>query len=252
MKTAIITGGARGIGLGIAKTLRAEGYRLALIGRSPYEKVRDTVEALGEAVYEAMDIADLDSHQATLDRILAACGPIDLLVNNAGIAPKVRADLMEMAPASFDEVMAVNLRGPLFFTQRVARHMLEEKARRGGDYTPRIITMTSMSAYTASVNRGEYCISKAGLSMASTLFAARLSGEGIAVFEVRPGIVATDMTRGVTGKYDELIAQGITPVRRWGQPEDMGNVVAALASGKFDFCAGQIMDADGGFHIQRL
>lgn len=252
MKTAIVTGGARGIGLGIAKALEKEGYRLALIGRSAPEKVADVMAERTDARYYSMDVADLDSHQAVIDAILVDFGRIDLLVNNAGIAPRVRADLMEMTPASYDEVMAVNLRGPLFFTQKVARHMLEQKSRNENGYQPRIITMTSMSAYTASVNRGEYCISKAGLSMASTLFAARLCPEGIAVFEVRPGIIATDMTRGVTAKYDELINQGLTPLPRWGQPEDMGDVVAVLASGKMDFAAGQVIDADGGFHIRRL
>jgi len=252
MKTAIVTGGARGIGLGIAKALKDEGYQLALIGRSPYEKVKETVEELGNAIYLSMDISDVDSHKAVLDQVLKAYGQVDLLVNNAGIAPRIRADLMEMSPESFDEVMNVNLRGPFFFTQRVANQMLKQKTVLGEAYTPRIITVTSMSAYTASVNRGEYCISKAGLSMASTLFAARLADEGIAVFEVRPGIIATDMTKTVTSKYDKLIGEGVTPIRRWGQPEDIGNMVAALASGKFDFAAGQIIDADGGFHIRRL
>ena len=252
MKTAVITGGARGIGLGITMALEAEGYRLALIGRSAHEKVADVMAARTDARYYSMDIAALDSHQAVIVAIIADFGRIDLLVNNAGIAPQHRADLLEMTPESYDEVMGVNLRGPLFFTQRVARHMLDQKARHGEAYRPRIITMTSMSAYTASINRGEYCISKAGLSMASTLFAARLCGEAVAVFEVRPGIIATDMTRGVTAKYDELIGQGLTPLPRWGQPEDMGDVVAALASGKMDFAAGQVIDADGGFHIRRL
>ena len=253
MKTAIVTGGARGIGLGITRALLADGWKVTAVGRSSAEKVAVTMKTLPGADYVQLDVSDLAAHEAAFRAILDTVdGRIDLWVNNAGIAPRVRADLMEMTPESFDEVMNVNLRGPFFLTQRVGNEMLRAKQTLGDAYSPRIVTVTSMSAYTVSVNRGEYCMSKAALSMACSLYAARLADEGIAVFEIRPGIIATDMTKGVKEKYDKLIAEGVTPIKRWGTPEDIGNMVTLLASGKMDFAAGQVIDADGGFHIRRL
>jgi NAD(P)-dependent dehydrogenase (short-subunit alcohol dehydrogenase family) len=200
----------------------------------------------------AADIGRREDRQHLVDETLAAFGRIDALVNNAGIAPRVRADITEASEESFEEVLRTNLQGPYFLTQRVARHWLEKRypAALPGGF--KIVYVTSISAATASVNRGDYCISKAGLAMASQLWAARLAAEGVQVLELRPGIMATDMTAGVKAKYDALIADGLVPQRRWGTPEDVGRAVRAILAGAFPFSTGEVIYLDGGFHIARL
>jgi len=179
-------------------------------------------------------------------------GRIDLLVNNAGVAPSVRADILEASEDSFDRLIGINLKGPYFLTQQVARWMIELRPTLGDDYAPKIITISSISAYTASVNRGDYCLSKAGLGMLTKLFAVRLAEHGIGVFEIRPGVIQTDMTAGVTAKYDKLIDEGLTPIRRWGFPDDVGRAVSAVAVGAFPFSTGEVINVDGGFHLKWL
>jgi NAD(P)-dependent dehydrogenase (short-subunit alcohol dehydrogenase family) len=182
-------------------------------------------------------------------------GRIDLLVNNAGVAPNVRADLLEMSEASFDRLIANNLRGPFFLTQRVAPEMLRSRGEYPAEVLPAIVNVSSISAYTASVNRGEYCIAKAGVAMMTQLFAARLAADGINVYEIRPGIIETDMTsnEAVKAKYDRLIHEGdLLPIPRWGTPDDIGKAVAAIAAGSFPYSTGQVFDVDGGFHLRRL
>ena len=185
---------------------------------------------------------------------LENCGGIDLLVNNAGMAPRQRADLLEMGEAIYDEVMATNLKGPFFLTQRVARVMVEQLRTQAGQpaTAPKIINIGSISAYASSTNRGEYCLSKAGVGMLTALFADRLAEDGILVYEVRPGIIATDMTAAVQEKYDRLIEGGLLPLRRWGQPEDVARAVVALAEGALPYSTGEVINVDGGFHLRRL
>lgn len=267
-KTAIVTGGSRGIGRGICLGLAARGWAVVVNYRgnaAAAQEAAGLVEAAGgQALIVQADIGAAEDRERLVQETLARFGRIDLLVNNAGMAPRVRADLLETSEESYDEVMAVNLKGPFFLTQRVARAMIagaspspetgrrpepvEGEGRGGGS----IINIGSISAYTASINRGEYCISKAGMGMMTALFADRLAPHGINVYEVRPGIIATDMTSGVTSKYDALIADGLTPIRRWGQPEDIAAAVVALAEGAFPFSTGEIFNVDGGFHMRRL
>lgn len=262
-KTAIVTGGSRGIGRGICLGLAARGWAVVVNYRgnaAAAQEAAGLVEAAGgQALIVQADIGAAEDRERLVQETLARFGRIDLLVNNAGMAPRVRADLLETSEESYDEVMAVNLKGPFFLTQRVAQAMIEQAANatpspnvgegRGGGS---IINIGSISAYTTSINRGEYCISKAGMGMMTALFADRLAPHGINVYEVRPGIIATDMTSGVTSKYDALIADGLTPIRRWGQPEDIAAAVVALAEGAFPFSTGEIFNVDGGFHMRRL
>ena len=236
MKTAIVTGAASGIGLAVAKKLLAEGY--AVYGMSRRDDSPLTHENFH---YLSGDI----SVPTDRERLVVASEQIDVLVNVAGVAPKVRADLLEMTEESYDYVTDINLKGTFFLTQLVANKM----KHRGSGY---ICNISSMSEYTSSVNRGEYCISKAGLSMVTKLFADRLVEYGIIVNEVRPGIIATDMTEKVKGKYDSLIDGGLLPIKRWGTPEDVANAVWVLCSGAFSYVTGQSIDVDGGFHIRRL
>ena len=251
MSAALVTGASRGIGRGIALALARAGYDIVVnyaSNTAAAEEVGEEVEKTGAKA--ALVRADL-ALPADRTRLVAAAyeafGGIDLLVNNAGVAPSVRADILDAGEESFDRLMAVNLKGPYFLTQQVARRMIDQ--RRPG----KIVTISSMSAYTASVNRGDYCITKAGLSMLTKLFAARLAEHGINVYEVRPGIIATDMTGGVREKYDRLILdEGITPIRRWGTPDDVGKAVVAIATDLFPFSTGQVIDVDGGFHLRTL
>jgi NAD(P)-dependent dehydrogenase (short-subunit alcohol dehydrogenase family) len=193
------------------------------------------------------DVSDAADRQRLVDEAYREFGRVDLLVNNAGVAPDVRADILDATEASFDRLIAINLKGPYFLTQLVARRMVE--AGTAG----RIVTISSISAYTASVNRGDYCVAKAGLAMMTKLYATRLAEHGITVYEIRPGIVATDMTGAVKEKYDRLILEeGLTPIRRWGQPDDVGRAVVAIAQDLLPFSTGQVIDVDGGFHLQRL
>ena len=236
MKTAIVTGAASGIGRAVVNRFLQEGYRVYGMSRRENSPFDDP-----NFVYLSGDI----SVSADRERLVAAAESIDVLVNVAGVAPKIRADLLETTEESFDYVMNINLKGTFFLTQLVANKMKLV----GSGY---ICNISSMSEYTSSVNRGEYCISKAGIGMVTKLFADRLAEYGIAVNEVRPGIIATDMTEKVKGKYDALIDGGLLPVKRWGEPEDVASAVWALCSGSLPYVTGQAIDVDGGFHIRRL
>ena len=241
---ALVTGGARGIGLGISRALAGAGFRLALCGRSPAAKAASALEAVRaagtpDAAYFECDIADAAGRDAMLREVVARFGTPDVLVNNAGVAPEVRADILDMTPESFDRVLAINLRGPFFLTQAVARLMLAETGRPADAPFRCIVNTGSISADVASISRGEYCISKAGVAMATKLWAVRLAG-------------ASDMTAVVTAKYDKLIAEGLTLQPRWGEPDDVGRAVAALATGAFGYSTGQVVNVDGGMTVQRL
>ena len=254
-KTALITGAGRGIGAGIATKLASEGWNVAICDLKPMEDGKAQCAELEKnygikADYFRCDISKTEDRQKLVDDVIATFGSLEALINNAGVAPKVRADLLEMSEESYDAVMNVNTKGTLFLTQAVANEMIanrEENGVRGA-----ICNISSMSAYTSSVNRGEYCISKAGVSMITKLFADRLATYGIPVNEVRPGIIATDMTAKVKDKYDTLIDGGLLPIARWGKPEDIACAVFALMSGALPYITGQSLDVDGGFHIRRL
>ena len=253
-KTALITGGSRGIGLGIAEALGNQGYNLAINGVRGEDEAEEhltSLRKLSDVIYCQGNIGDLSDHHRIVSRALSRFKSIDVLVNNAGVAPKTRMDIMELDEEGYDRLLDINLKGTFFLTQQVARQMLAEKSK-NPDYRPCIITITSMSAEVASINRGEYCISKAGLSMMTKLFAVRLADSDIPVYEVRPGIIQTDMTSGVKEKYDKLIAGGLTLEKRWGTPSDIGKIVAALAKGDIPYATGQVIAADGGLTIQRL
>ena len=254
-RTALVTGGTRGIGLGIARALARDGWNLALCGLRPASDVAATLEELrasgAEVSYEPADL----SVRADRDRLVrtahAKHGAIHALVNNAGRAPRERADLLDASESSFEELIRTNLQGPYFLTQAVAR---EQALRRRADpaFAAAIVFITSVSADLASVNRGEYCVSKAGLSMAARLFALRLAAIGIPVYEVRPGIIATDMTAAVKDVYDRRIAEGLVPESRWGTPDDVGRIVAALLRGDAPYATGSIVNVDGGLSLPRL
>lgn len=287
--TALITGSSRGIGRGIALTLAPRGWDLVInyAGNAPAaeQTVRDCRQAAANAgrpirvVACRADIASSGDREALVEFTWEQMGRLDLLVNNAGIAPAVRADLLEASEESFDRLLATNLKGPFLLTQRVARRMIEQtpwpaeggvgggaagEAGDSGDAGDaggggargrgrgQIVFVSSISAYTASVNRGDYCVSKAGVAMLTKLFAARLAEHGVGVFEVRPGIIATDMTGPVRDKYDRLIEGGLTPIRRWGTPADVGRAVAAIAEGWLPFSTGEVINVDGGFHLRVL
>jgi NAD(P)-dependent dehydrogenase (short-subunit alcohol dehydrogenase family) len=247
---AIVTGGSRGIGLGIAKALAADGFSIALTGLGAAVANDPVLTELGaDALYVQSDLSDLASHQSAVEAILGHFGRVDCLVNNAGIASVVRGDFLDMEPANFDTIVSVNLRGTIFFTQAVVKAMLlagtPENARS-------IVNITSVSASLSSPERLDYCVTKAGLSAFSQGLALRLAESGIGVFEVRPGIIRSDMTAKVSAKYDSQIADGLVPMKRWGEPADIGAILSALASGKFGFATGSIIDADGGLSIARL
>ena len=257
---AIVTGASRGIGRAVALHLARAGYDIAAVARPhPKDDAACTLATLGQEVEAAgrrfvhshADVADLGRHDAILSKVLERLGRIDLLVSNAGVAPDPRLDLLEMTPESFDHVLAVNLRGAIFLAQKVARRMIEQsRGAPGSSFT--IVFITSMSAERSSADRAEYCVSKAGLSMAARVFADRLAREGIRVFEVRPGIIRTDMTAPAREKYDRLIAGGLVPEGRWGEPDDVARAVVALARGDFDYSTGMIVDVAGGLGIPRL
>jgi 3-oxoacyl-[acyl-carrier protein] reductase len=251
---ALVTGGTRGIGLATARALAGEGFDLALCGRREEAKVAHVLTELrargGEARYFRADIGTSDDRVRLVARVRSSFKRLHLLVNNAGVAPDVRADLLEAGEDSFDRLIAINLKGPYFLTQAVARWMIEQKEQPG--YKGTIVFVTSMSAEAASPNRGEYCVSKAGLAMTARLFAVRLAGAGIPVYEVRPGIIRTDMTAAVAGNYDRLIREGLIPQGRWGEAEDVGRVVAALARGDAPYSTGAVITVDGGLTIPRL
>lgn len=253
--TALVTGGTRGIGLGIAIALAREAWDLIICGMRAEREVVDVLDALrthGNGIhYVAADVASATDRARLVDAVRDRCGAVTALVNNAGRAPQVRADILAATEDSFDEVLRTNLRGPYFLTQAIARDQVARK-RENPASDASIVFITSVSAEMASVGRGEYCISKAGLSMAARLFAARLAEHGIPVYDVRPGIVSTDMTAAVRDVYDARIADGLVPERRWGLPEDVGRVVAALVRGDLPYATGSVIHVDGGLTIPRL
>ncbi len=252
-KVALVTGSARGIGYGITQRLVKEGYAVVVNDIANLSEVKGKIDELmscgNPVLYAQGDMSVDNGRKEVVTRIMDEFGRIDLLVNNAGVAPKERLDLLETSEESFDFVTKINLRGTFFMTQLVANTMISLLDK---GIKPRIINISSMSAYTSSTNRPEYCISKAGISMITKLFADRLAEYGIGVFEIQPGIIFTDMTSTVTDKYNKLIDAGITPIKRWGYPEDIANAVSVLASGMLDFSTGQVINVDGGFHIRRL
>jgi Dehydrogenases with different specificities (related to short-chain alcohol dehydrogenases) len=253
-RVAVVTGSRRGIGLAILEGLLREGYTGIMSGvTADGEEALAPLRAQGYRVaYVPCDISRTKDRAELLARVHALHGRLDVLVNNAGVAPALRMDVLETTEESFDRVLDVNLRGTFFLCQAAAQYMLAGQSQALENYSPRIVNVSSVSAYTASVNRGEYCISKAGISMVTKLFADRLAEYGIPVFEVRPGIILTDMTRPVQGKYADMIAAGVTPIRRFGTPEDVADCVLAAVSGRLDFATGQVLNPDGGFHIRRL
>lgn len=258
---ALITGAGRGIGRSIALALSAIGWT-TIVNELPdaagnAHSVAEEIKASGgKACVILADIAKPNERSYLVNQAVALTGTIDLLVNNAGVAPRVRTNILEVNEESYDEVMAINLKGPFFLTQRVANLMIGQRQERQDEQPNRasgaIVNIGSLNAYTSSPNRGEYCLSKAGIGMMTKLFAEQLAPFGINVYEIRPGIIQTDMTKVVKDKYDSLIAQGLTPIQRWGQPEDVARAVVAIAQGYLPFSTGEVINVDGGFHLQRL
>ncbi|NND70062.1 MAG: 3-ketoacyl-ACP reductase [Rhodothermales bacterium] len=252
-KVVIITGGCRGIGLGIAQSLAAEGCSLALTGRKDREEVAEVLASLGEhgvdVEYFKSDISISGDRESLAGQVINRFGRIDVLVNNAGIAPSERKDILEATEESFDHVLNVNLKGPYFLTQVVANAMIEDEFSNEGRC---IVNITSISTTVASPTRGEYCVSKAGQSMATRLFAVRLAEYGIPVYEVRPGVIATDMTSGAREKYDTLFDEGLALQPRWGTPDDVGKAVASFVRGDFPYSTGVEILVDGGMLVDRL
>jgi NAD(P)-dependent dehydrogenase (short-subunit alcohol dehydrogenase family) len=261
---ALITGASRGIGRGIALGLAKIGYDLVInyarnagAARQTAADCVSTARAAGKTIHAEVcqgNIAGGAGRRKLIQFTKAKLGRLDLLVNNAGVAPEVRADILEASEASFDRLIDINVKGPYFLTQLAANWMIEQ--RRTGVppvlFQPKIITISSISAYTASVNRGDYCVSKAALAMLTPLYAARLAEHGINVYEIRPGVVRTDMTWPVRESYDRLIDEGLTPIKRWGTPDDVGKAVAAIAQDLLPFSTGEVVNVDGGFHLRRL
>lgn len=254
-RVALVTGGSRGIGLGIATALAQEGFDIAINGvrdEGAVTEVMASLQAIGvKVIYCQGDIGNTEHRAGIVDKIKKEFGRLHVLVNNAGVAPKERKDILEATEESFEYVVKTNLQGPYFLTQAVANWMISQK-KEDSSFQGSIINISSMSSTVASVNRGEYCISKAGISMASLLFATRLGEYEIPVYELRPGIIATDMTSGVQEKYDKLIEGGLTVQKRWGTPEDIGKSVAALARGDFPYSSGSVIMVDGGLTVPRL
>jgi len=259
-RVALITGAGRGIGRGIALELTKSGFAVA--GCDVFYAPRNRKTGLFEVKAEVekrggkflpvrADIASLDDHEALLEAVLRKFGRIDVLVNNAGVAPEVRRDVLETTPESYDRVLSINARGAFFLTQRVAREMIALREK-NPSAKPAVIFISSISAVVSSTARAEYCMSKAALSMAARIYADRLAGAGIGVYEIRPGIIRTDMTEPVREKYDKLLAEGLVPQRRWGFPEDVGKAVAALAAGSFAYSTGLVLEVSGGMDIRRL
>ena len=254
-KIAFITGGTRGIGFGIATELAKSGFDIAVNGVRTEEEVQEAIQQLknlgAKVIYCRGDVSSPAARKEMLDKINDSYGKLHVLVNNAGIAPKERKDILEATEESFVHVVTTNLQGPYFLTQAVANWMIEQK-KNDEAFEGCIVNISSISATAASINRGEYCISKAGISMATQLFALRLGEFDIPVYEVRPGIVKTDMTAAVVAKYDKLLAEGLTLQKRWGEAMDVGKAVAALALRYFPYSTGQVIMVDGGFNVERL
>ncbi len=254
-RVALVTGGSRGIGRGIAESLADSGFDLAINGRRDSTAVADVVRSLEQRNatihYCRGDVASAADRLAIIDAIRNRFGRLDVLVNNAGVAPEVRADLLDATEASFDRLMSINLKGPYFLTQLAARWMIEQRVADAG-FSGVIVNISSVSATEASIDRGDYCISKAGIAMATQLWAFRLAEHGIAVYEVRPGIITTDMTAPVREKYEKLLVEGLTVEPRWGMPEDIGRAVAMLARGDLTYATGNVLHIDGGLTLRRL
>ena len=254
-RVALVTGGSRGIGLGIAESLADSGFDLAINGVRDSAKVAQVLAAVGrrgaEVHYCRGDVSQASDRQAIIDAVRARFGRLDVLVNNAGVAPNVRADLLDASEESFDRVLGINLKGPYFLTQLAARWMIDER-QADATFTGAIINISSVSATEASIHRGDYCISKAGIAMATQLWAHRLAEHGIAVYEVRPGLIRTDMSAPVADKYDRLIAGGLTVENRWGTSEEVGRAVAMLARGELSYATGNVLNIDGGLTLRRL
>jgi 3-oxoacyl-[acyl-carrier protein] reductase len=254
-QVALVTGGSRGIGLGIATELAKAGFHIALNGMREEHLVKDVMEELkktgAKVIYCQGDIASVTARHSIVEKVKAEFGALHVLVNNAGVAPKERKDILEATEESFAYLLATNLQGPYFLTQLVANWMIAQQKEQPA-FEGCIINISSVSANVASVNRGEYCVAKAGLSMATQLFAARLGEFNIPVYEVRPGIIHTDMTAGVTEKYDKLIEGGLTVQKRWGEAEDVGKAVKALVLKYFPYSTGQVFNVDGGMTLRRL
>ncbi|MGE5263463.1 MAG: 3-ketoacyl-ACP reductase [Acidobacteriota bacterium] len=252
-KVALITGAARGIGRGIAVALAEHGWSIAINYVDNREAAQETLQKVEKAgakgIIVQADVARAIDRTRLVDKTLESFVHIDLLVNNAGVGPRQRVDMLEVNEESYDYVMTTNLKGPFFLTQLVAHKMIDALATVPN---PKIINIGSISSYASSTNRAEYCISKAGVGMMTTVFADRLSEYGIHVYEIRPGIVETDLTSKVKEKYDRLIADGVTPIKRWGQPEDVGRAVVAIAQDLLPFSTGEVINVDGGFHLRRL
>lgn len=260
---ALVTGGNRGIGLGISRQLLADGFAVSVLATRPapadvLAELRDLAGDPARVRYVQGSVADPDDHARYVDDAVDAWGRLDLLVNNAGVAPTVRADLLDATVESYDRVLGINLRGPYFLTQAFAGRVIALRGPLDAQPQPltrpvaTVVNVSSVSAVTVSTDRGDYCLSKAGVAMATQLWAARLAPEGIVVHEVRPGVIATDMTAGVTAKYDALLAQGLAPVARWGTPADVAGAVALLASGRTPYSTGEVFHVDGGMHIPVL
>lgn len=252
---ALVTGGTRGIGLGISTQLAKEGFDLAINGVREEQEIEDVKKQLQDlgvrVIYCRGDISDRLEREQIVTQIKEEFGQLHVLVNNAGVAPRERKDILEATEESYERVLRINLKGPYFLTQSVANWMIEQKQSEE-NFKGKIIYITSISATVASTGRGEYCISKAGLAMASKLWSVRLGEFDIPVYEVRPGIIKTDMTEAVTDKYDRLIEEGLMLQKRWGMPEDVGKAVGALASGDLPYSTGQVVMVDGGMTIERL
>lgn len=251
--SALVTGSTRGIGLATAHRLLAEGFNVAVNGRgeAPDPDLLDELSGLGNAIYVSGNVGEPEDRRKLVTETLAAFGRIDVLVNNAGMTSPGRRDITEASEQDLDRVLAVNLKGPFFLTQAVARHMLK-RGESNPNFRGRIINISSISSVVVSPDRADYCVSKAGLSMLTQLWAVRLAAAGIGVYEVRPGIIRTDMTKPVAGKYDRLINDGLVPEKRWGIPEDVAAAVAALADGRITYATGQVLTIDGGLTIPRL
>jgi NAD(P)-dependent dehydrogenase (short-subunit alcohol dehydrogenase family) len=256
-KTAVITGGSRGIGFAVSLRLAGEGFNIVVAGKRSEEDCRESIQEIEElagtsagVLYIRADVSRAEDRERIVSGTVSRFGAIDVLVNNAGTAPKQRADLLEMTEESFDYVLGINAKSTMFLTQSVVKQMLSQPLK--GKKRGTVINISSCSAEVSSVNRGEYCVSKAGISMLTKLYADRLAGEGIFVHEIRPGVIRTDMTSQVTGKYDALIRNGAFPIGRWGEPEDVAAAVAAFAGDAFLYTTGNYVDVDGGFHIRRL
>lgn len=252
---AIVTGAARGIGAAIALALAEQGFDIMIndvMDENQAKPVLEKIRGLGrKTTFCRADISKAEGRRKIVEQLKGNFARVDILVNNAGVAPLARVDLLEATEESFDRVMSINLKGPYFLCQMIAKWMIELKAA-NKTLNPKIVNISSNSAYTSSPSRGEYCVSKAGVSMMTKLYADRLSEYGINVYEIRPGIIMTDMTVPVREKYDKLIAEGITPIRRWGTPEDVARAVVAIAKDHFPFSTGEVINVDGGFHLQRL